>query len=122
MSVCTTTQNFYKGDGVITNYPFTFEYPADRPYFVKVALWDTTKNEYVDTTAWTFDGPTIVKFDVAPPLPPTIDSVVIDNIRIYRVTDVDPLEATFYPGSAIRFSAMNKKVLIQVILMYLPFI
>ena len=107
MTVCTTTQDFYKGDGSTTNFPFTFEYPADRPDFVKVALWDITTEAYVDTTAWTFDGPTIVKFNVAPPLPPTIDGIVIDNIRIYRVTDVDPLEATFYPGSAIKADDLN---------------
>ncbi len=107
MAVCTTTQNLYKGDGVTKKFPFTFEYPTDRSDFVKVALWDQETLEYVDTTDWSFDGPTVVMFDVAPPLPDNISGVVVDNIRIYRVTDVDPLEATFYPGSAIKADDLN---------------
>jgi len=85
------TQNTFTGDGSTTAYSFTFEYlkAAD----VKVSL-DT-----VDTTAFTLLNATTVNFTTAPA------SGV--NIRIYRNTAADGLQATFYPGSAIRASDLN---------------
>ena len=86
-----TTQNTYTGNGSTTAYSFTFPYlnTAD----VKVSL-DT-----VDTTAYTLSNATTVAFTTAPASGAAI--------RIYRDTNVDSLNATFYPGSAIRSSDLN---------------
>jgi len=86
-----TTQNTFTGDGSTTAYSFTFEYlkAAD----VKVSL------DAVDTTAFTLSNATTVNFTTAP----TSGAA----IRIYRDTAADGLQATFYPGSAIRASDLN---------------
>ncbi|MAO20036.1 MAG: hypothetical protein CMJ25_04720, partial [Phycisphaerae bacterium] len=86
-----TTQNTYTGDGSTTNYSFTFEYIKQAD--VKVTL-DT-----VTTTAYTFANATTLSFTTAP----TSGAA----IRIYRDTDIDTLNATFFPGSAIKAEDLN---------------
>ena len=86
-----TTQNTYTGNGSTTAYSFTFPYLNTTD--VKVSL-DT-----VDTTAYTLSNATTVAFTTAPASGAAI--------RIYRDTNVDSLNATFYPGSAIRSSDLN---------------
>ena len=86
-----TTQNTYTGDGSTTNYSFTFEYLKQAD--VKVTL-DTAA-----TTAFTFANATTLSFNTAP-----ANGVAI---RIYRDTDVDTLQATFFAGSAIKAEDLN---------------
>jgi len=86
-----TTQNLYTGNGSTTSYSFTFEYiePAD----IKVSL------DGVDTTAYTLPNATTVQFTTAP-----ANGVAI---RIYRFSNRETLQATFYPGSSIRAEDLN---------------
>jgi hypothetical protein len=86
-----TTQNSYTGDGTTVLYSFTFPY-LDQSH-VKVTL-----NEVV-TTAYTFANATQIQFTSAP------GSGV--RIRIYRETDVDTAEATFFAGSSVRHDDLN---------------
>ena len=86
-----TTQNTYTGDGSTTNYSFTFEYLKQAD--VKVTL-DTAA-----TTAYTFANATTLSFTTAP-----ASGVAI---RIYRDTDIDTLQATFFAGSAIKAEDLN---------------
>jgi len=86
-----TTQNTYTGDGSTTNYSFTFEYIKQSD--VKVTL-DTAA-----TTEFTFDNATTLSFTTAP----TSGAA----IRIYRDTDIDTLNATFFPGSAVKAEDLN---------------
>ena len=86
-----TTQNTYTGNGSTTTYSFTFPYLNTTD--IKVSL------DAVDTTAYTLSNATTVTFTTAP----TSGAA----IRIYRDTNSDNLNATFYPGSAIRSSDLN---------------
>ena len=86
-----TTQNTYTGDGSTTNYSFTFEYIKQAD--VKVTL-DT-----VASTAFTFANATTLSFTTAP----TSGAA----IRIFRDTDITTLNATFFPGSAIKAEDLN---------------
>ena len=86
-----TTQTTYTGNGSITNYSFTFEYIKQAD--VKVTL-DT-----VATTAFTFANATTLAFTTAP-----ANGVAI---RIFRDTDINTLNATFFPGSAIKAEDLN---------------
>ena len=86
-----TTQNTYTGDGSTTNYSFTFEY-------IKQADVKVTLNT-VATTAFTFANATTLSFTTAP----TNGAA----IRIFRNTDITTLNATFFPGSAIKAEDLN---------------
>ena len=86
-----TTQNTYTGNGSTTAYSFTFPYLNTTD--IKVTL------DAVATTAYTLSNATTIAFTSAP------GSGVA--IRIFRQTDADALNATFYPGSAIRSSDLN---------------
>ena len=86
-----TTQTTYTGNGSITNYSFTFEYIKQTD--VKVTL------NTVATTAFTFANATTLAFTSAP-----ANGVAI---RIYRDTDINTLNATFFPGSAIKAEDLN---------------
>ena len=85
------TQDTYTGNGVKTNYTFTFPYIEEDD--VKVSL------DGVDTTAYTFANATTIQFNTAPG-----DGVAI---RIYRNTSDENLSAVFYSGSAIRSQDLN---------------
>jgi len=86
-----TTQNTYTGNGSTTNYSFTFPYLKTTD--IKVSL------DAVVTTAYSLSNATTINFSTAP-----ANGVAI---RIYRDTDVDVLEATFNPGSAIKAEDLN---------------
>jgi hypothetical protein len=86
-----TTQNTYTGNGSTTNYSFTFPYLKTTD--IKVSL------DAVVTTAYSLPNATTIDFSTAP-----ANGVVI---RIYRDTNVDVLEATFNPGSAIKAEDLN---------------
>ena len=85
------TQNTYTGNNSTTAYSFTFPYLNTTD--IKVSL------NGVDTTAYTLSNATTVTFNAAP--------ATGAAIRIYRDTNSDNLNATFYPGSAIRSSDLN---------------
>ena len=85
------TQNTYTGNGSTTTYSFTFQYLKTTD--IKVSL------DNVITTAYTLSNATTVTFTTAPASGAAI--------RIYRDTDTENLNATFYPGSAIRSSDLN---------------
>jgi hypothetical protein len=89
------TQNTYTGNGSTTNYSFTFPYLEETD--IKVALNGTL------TTAYTLANATTISF-ASPPANGTA-------IRIYRSTNNDSLQATFYPGSAIRSQDLNENFL-----------
>jgi len=89
------TQNTYTGNGSTTNYSITFEYLEETD--IKVTLNGTL------TTAYTFANATTVSFTTAP--------AAGVAIRIYRDTDVDALQSTFFAGSAIRAQDLNDNFL-----------
>jgi hypothetical protein len=90
-----TTSDSYTGNGSTVLFSFSFPYldTAD----IKVSL------NGVDTTAYTLDNATKIRFNTAP-----ASGVAI---KIYRVTNSDQTEAEFYPGSAIRSSDLNRNFL-----------
>ena len=81
----------YTGDGSTVNYTFTFEYINETD--VKVEI------DGVSTTAYSFANATTLTFDSAPANGAAI--------LIYRDTDIDSLDATFFPGSAIKAEDLN---------------
>jgi len=85
------TQNTYTGDGTTVLFSFTFPYLETTD--IKVSLNGTI------TTAYTLANATTIQFNTAPANGAAI--------RIYRETDDSSLQATFYPGSAIRSSDLN---------------
>ena len=88
-----TTQNTYTGNGLTTNYSFTFPYLEESD--VKVSLDGVTQA----TTEYSFANATTIAFNTAP-----ASSVAI---RIFRVTDTDTAKATFFAGSAVRAQDLN---------------
>ena len=85
------TQNSYTGDNTTVLYSFTFPY-LDRSH-VKVTL------DEVATTAFTFANATQLQFTTAP--------ATGVRIRIFRDTDVDVAEATYFAGSSVRHDDLN---------------
>ena len=85
------TSATYTGNGSTTNYSFTFEYIKQSD--VKATLDGTA------TTAFSFANATTLSFNTAP-----ANGVAI---RIFRDTDINTLEATFFPGSAIKAEDLN---------------
>ena len=86
------TQNTYTGNGSTVLYSFTFPYISEAD--VKVTINGTAYTNFIFSTA------TTLQFATAP--------VNGAAIRIYRETSSEDLEATFYPGSAIRAQDLNK--------------
>ena len=104
---CDQVQSIRKGDGVTTLFSFTFTY--DKQSEVIVSLWDSTIEYYtpLSTDEWSFVNATTIQFNTAPPIVNDDEGVQIANVKIARVTDLDSLVASFYPGSAIRAQDLN---------------
>ena len=85
------TENTFTGNGSTTTYSFTFPYLKTTD--IKASINGTA------TTAFTTPTATTVQFNTAP--------ANSSSIRIYRDTNVDNLEATFYAGSAIKSQDLN---------------
>lgn len=85
------TENNYTGNGSTVLYSFAFPYLDSSE--IKVTLNGTP------TTAYTLANATTIQFNTAP----TNGAA----IRIYRETDVDALQATFFAGSSIRAQDLN---------------
>lgn len=102
-NVCDSVRIKYKGDGRTKLFTFPFTYM--HWYDVTVALYDEKLKTYVDWTPYvTLANATTVEFQVAPEAPKDPD---IFNILIARDTDLSKMQATFYPGSAIRAEDLN---------------
>ena len=84
-------QNLYTGNGATVLFPFSFDY-LDQAH-VKVTLNGTA------STAFVFANDTTLQFLTAP-----LAGVAI---VIYRETDNDQTEATFFSGSAIKAADLN---------------
>ena len=96
---CNPTPQFndYVGDGVVTDYQFTFSYIKKTEVQVRTGVFPNFVD--VATTEYTIDdaNPTVVSFNTAP----------TGEFRIYRCTDADVLPATFQAGGAIRAADLN---------------
>src|SRR6056300_1462510 len=95
----------YQGDGNTTTFSFPFKYSSTED--IKVYLWDETTLTYELTTDWSFysNNNSLIQFNTAPPTP--TNPATIDNIRIVRETDINPLNARFYPGASIKADDLN---------------
>jgi len=88
----------YKGNGSQRTFTFQFEYFETTD--VRVAQYDEEKLEYVDLTYgtdWLFKNPTVIEFAVAP----------ATDVVIYRCTDIDQMQATFFPGYSVKADDLN---------------
>ena len=101
---CASNEILYVGDGTTVLYTFPFTYFDQSDVYVE--LYNFTTRRWVATTEWTFANATTVQFNTAPPAPPA-DDPLYANVKIARCTDIDPLAATFFPGSAIRAQDLN---------------
>jgi hypothetical protein len=88
----------YKGNGSQRTFTFQFEYFETTD--VRVAQYDEEKLEYVDLTYgtdWLFKNPTVIEFAAAP----------ATDVVIYRCTDIDQMQATFFPGYSVKADDLN---------------
>ena len=88
----------YIGNGSQRTFTFPFEYLETTD--VKVAQYVDEQIKYVNLaygTDWHFKTPTVVELTVAP----------TTSIVIYRCTDIDEMQATFYPGNSIKAGDLN---------------
>ena len=92
-----TTENSFNGTGSQDSFSFTFPYLKDTD--IKVSVGGVVKTV---TTHYTLHTPTTIKF-TSGNIPPS----GTNNVRIYRETSDTALQATFYPGSAIRSGDLN---------------
>ena len=92
-----TTENTASGNGSQDSFSFTFPYLKDTD--IKVSVGGVVKTV---TTHYTLHTPTTIKF-TSGNIPPS----GTNNVRIYRETSDTALQATFYPGSAIRSGDLN---------------
>tara|TARA_R100001443_G_scaffold21232_2_gene33511 strand:+ start:2309 stop:3982 length:1674 start_codon:yes stop_codon:yes gene_type:complete len=86
------TQNTYTGDGQTTAFSITFEYIDQSD--VKV-----TVDDVLQTTEYSFDNATQISFSFPP--------LAGEAVRIFRDTNIDQLNSTFFPGSAIKAEDLN---------------
>jgi hypothetical protein len=98
---CADSQNLKKGNGVTTQ--FNFDFPYNKQSDVNVSLLNQTTEKWEKTSAWSWANATTIEFDTAPPTP----NPDVANIKIWRLTSVEPLDAVFNPGSAIRAEDLN---------------
>ena len=95
---CDDTRIEYIGNGSQTDYTFPFEYNQRED--VEVAEWDEELYHWeVTTSPYVFLNDTTLRFDTAP-----ADG---QKFIIYRCTDLTPLPAQFYPGTAIKAQDLN---------------
>jgi hypothetical protein len=95
---CDDTRIEYIGNGTQEDYTFPFEYNERND--VAVAYWNADYQVWEPiTTGWVFLNDTTLRFDTAPE--------VNQKLIIYRCTDLSPLPAEFYPGTAIKAQDLN---------------
>ena len=95
---CSQVQNEYENGVIDKDYSISFEYEDQAE--VHVAQWnpDELQFEDVERDTWKFQNATTIRFTTAPTAGPWI---------VYRKTDLDEMEVTFYPGSSIRAQDLN---------------
>lgn len=108
----TNTQSTRDGDGTLTSFNFTFEYLQESDVYVSLTVDATlATTELTRTTDWTFANATTIAFE-----PIATETVWQETtgapkdgvtVRIYRVTNSDSAQATFFAGSAIRAQDLN---------------
>ena len=81
-------------------YSITFEYQKQEDVVVLYRKISDEKFIVQSNTDWSFENATTIKLN-------SIPSTEFDEVRIQRSTDVNPLNAIFYPGSAIRAQDLN---------------
>ena len=97
MSDCDNVSIKYVGDGSTKLFSFPFTYIQTNE--VNAYLWDFTTKEWVNQkNKFIFANATTIEFFTAPPAP--VDPGYA-NVLIGRVTDIEVMQATFYPGSSI---------------------
>ena len=95
------TLNTYEPNGTGT-YSFTFEY--ERESDVRVGLYNPADKKFERTEAddpynpWVFSNATTIQFTNGDP---------VEQILIYRATDINDTVSEFYTGSAIRAQDLN---------------
>ena len=102
-----TTEHFYSGTGTQTSFPFQFPYLTESDIFVKLYNSSTGNFDLLqkNTSGLNHDysiSNTNIVFNTAPP-----QVAGIDNIHIYRTTDVETAKAVYNTGSAIRAQDLN---------------
>ena len=90
-----TTEVFYNGDNSDVTFTIPFEYLEESD--VKVSVGGTLKTQDTD---YTFSTLTEITFTTAPP-------TGVNNVRIFRDTDIESLRNEFFAGSAIRAQDLN---------------
>ena len=100
---CSNVQIEYLGNGARVDYTFPFTYEDELE--VHVAAWDETKLRFVDVErdTWEFQNATTIRFIT----PPAAEGSIGARFIIYRETDLEEMEVTFYPGSSIRAQDLN---------------
>ena len=99
---CSKTENLFQGDGSTQQFSFTFTYMSESE--VNASLLDPTTGLFVlqDRDTWSLSNATTVLFDTAPP-----GGGGVSNVKIFRNTNIDSLDAEFFSGSAIRAQDLN---------------
>jgi len=108
----TKSQITRDGDGSLLSFNFTFEYLQESDVNVSLTVNATqATTELTRSTDWTFANATTIAFnsiatetDWQETSGAPKDGV---TVRIYRVTDTDSAQATFFAGSAIRAQDLN---------------
>ena len=90
-----TTEVFYNGDNTDVTFTIPFEYLEESD--VKVSVGGVLKTQNTD---YTFSTLTEITFTTAPP-------TGVNNVRIFRDTDINNLRNEFFAGSAIRAQDLN---------------
>ena len=109
---CESNEIKYAGDGSQVLFTFPFTYMDESDVYVELfnystRRWVDAKNEsWLGAGNWSFANATTIEFTTAPDAPVDTD-IEPHNIKITRCTNIDPLSATFYPGSAIRAQDLN---------------
>ena len=103
-----TTEHFYAGTGTQTSFPFEFPYLTESDVFVKLYNSSTgnfdlqQQNTSGQNNDYSISNTNIV-FNTAPP-----QIAGVNNIHIYRNTDVETAKAVYGTGSAIRAQDLNE--------------
>lgn len=106
------TENTAAGNGTLTTFSFTFPYIEESDVYVSLKL-DSTKEvtELTRTTDWTFANATTISFNTIGAATDWQETTGAPKtgvtVRVYRDTNIDSAQATFFAGSAIRAQDLN---------------
>ena len=96
---CDDVRIEYIGNGSQTDYTFPFEYNERQDVAVAFLECRLSGMGTSKLTGWVFLNDTTLRFDEAPENE--------QKLIIYRCTDLTPLPAEFYPGTAIKAQDLN---------------